>query len=320
MGRKRRYKFNRETLAYEVHITSLSSKLSRSSLLFVATLLISFGYYYLYANYLDLDNPKLLTLKRTNQELVNNLELINRRFEKAYHSLHSLEMRDNSLYRPIFGMEEIPKEIRDAGFGGVDRYGYLRNFERSGILSRTAFSIDQLYKRAYIQSRSFDDILQLAHTADEMTLCVPAIPPLNIGDKRVRLAASFGFRKDPFHGNYRMHSGVDLAGPLGMEVVATGNGRVISVSHDLFGYGNFVVVDHGFGYKSRYAHLKSISVTMGQFIKRGEKIGTLGNTGRSTGPHLHYEVIHKNRAVNPLNYYNRDVDEEGFLALINPSS
>ena len=114
-----------------------------------------------------------------------------------------------------------------------------------------------------------------------------------------------------------MHSGVDISGPLGEQIYATGNGKVIQVGHDFFGYGNYIIIDHGFGYKTRYAHLKNATVTIGRVVKRGEEIGFMGNTGRSKGPHLHYEVIYKNRPVNPLNYYNRDVDEEGFLALIN---
>ncbi|MPM35134.1 hypothetical protein SDC9_81724 [bioreactor metagenome] len=150
-----------------------------------------------------------------------------------------------------------------------------------------------------------------------MTLCVPAIPPVNIASSRIRYSSSFGYRRDPFHGDFRMHNGIDLSGPTGEHIYATGNGKVVEVGHDFFGYGNFVMIDHGFGYKTRYAHLKEANVTVGRIVKRGEVIGFMGNTGRSKGPHLHYEVIFKGRTVNPLNYYNRDVDEEGFLALIN---
>ncbi len=226
-------------------------------------------------------------------------------------------MRDNYVYRPVFGMEEIPQDIRNVGFGGTERYSYLENFEKSGILSKIAFNIDLLYKKAYVQTRSFDDLLQLAHNADEMSLCVPAIPPVNIASSKIRFSSNFGYRRDPFHGDYRMHSGVDISGPTGETVYATGNGKVIQVGHDFFGYGNFVMIDHGFGYKTRYAHLKNATVTIGRVVRRGEQIGLMGSTGRSKGPHVHYEVIYKNRPVNPLNYYNRDVDEEGFLALIN---
>lgn len=317
MSKNKKYKFNHETLAYEIHKIPARVRLSKGFLFFLISITISLGYYFIYTEYFKIETPKLLSLKRDNEELASRLELINRRFEALTQSLHSLEMRDNYVYRPIFGMEEIPQDIRNAGFGGTERYSYLENFEKSGVLSRTAYNLDVLYKKAYVQTRSFDDLIQLAHNADEMTLCIPAIPPVNIGSKKLRFAGDFGYRRDPFHGDYRMHSGVDLAGPVGESIYATGNGKVIEVGHDFFGYGNFIMIDHGFGYKTRYAHLKNATVAIGRIVKRGEAIGILGNTGRSTGPHIHYEVIYKNKPVNPLNYYNRDLDEEGFLALIN---
>lgn len=317
MSKNKKYKFNHETLAYEIHKIPARVRLSKGFLFFLISITVSLGYYFIYTEYFKIETPKLLSLKRDNEEMASRLELINRRFEALTQSLHSLEMRDNYVYRPIFGMEEIPQDIRNAGFGGTERYSYLENFEKSGVLSRTAYNLDVLYKKAYVQTRSFDDLIQLAHNADEMTLCIPAIPPVNIGSKKLRFVGDFGYRRDPFHGDYRMHSGVDLAGPVGESIYATGNGKVIEVGHDFFGYGNFIMIDHGFGYKTRYAHLKNATVAIGRIVKRGEAIGILGNTGRSTGPHIHYEVIYKNKPVNPLNYYNRDLDEEGFLALIN---
>ncbi|MEA4868149.1 MAG: M23 family metallopeptidase [Rikenellaceae bacterium] len=317
MTKNKKYKFNHETLAYEIHKIPARVRLSRGFFMFMMSVVLSLGYYYIYTEYFKLETPKLLSLKRSNEELASSLELVNKRFESLNKSLYALQMRDNYVYRPIFGMDEIPEDVRNAGFGGTDRYSYLQNFEKSGILSRTAFNLDVLYKKAYVQSRSFDDLAQLARNADEMTLCVPAIPPVNIASSRIRYSSSFGYRRDPFHGDFRMHNGIDLSGPTGEHIYATGNGKVVEVGHDFFGYGNFVMIDHGFGYKTRYAHLKEANVTVGRIVKRGEVIGFMGNTGRSKGPHLHYEVIFKGRTVNPLNYYNRDVDEEGFLALIN---
>lgn len=317
MTKNKKYKFNHETLAYEIHKIPARVRLSRGFFMFMMSVVLSLGYYYIYTEYFKLETPKLLSLKRSNEELASSLELVNKRFESLNKSLYALQMRDNYVYRPIFGMDEIPEDVRNAGFGGTDRYSYLQNFEKSGILSRTAFNLDVLYKKAYVQSRSFDDLAQLARNADEMTLCVPAIPPVNIASSRIRYSSSFGYRRDPFHGDFRMHNGIDLSGPTGEHIYATGNGKVVEVGHDFFGYGNFVMIDHGFGYKTRYAHLNEANVTVGRIVKRGEVIGFMGNTGRSKGPHLHYEVIFKGRTVNPLNYYNRDVDEEGFLALIN---
>jgi murein DD-endopeptidase MepM/ murein hydrolase activator NlpD len=318
MSKQRRYKFNPETLAYEIHKIPIRARFSKGFILFLMSIAMSVGYYYLYTQYFSLETPKLLSLKRSNDEMANRLELINRRFESANRTLITLQMRDNYVYRPIFGMEEIPQEVRNAGFGGVDRYSHLENFERSGILSKTAFNLDVLYKKAFVQSKSFDDVSLLAKNADEMTLCVPAIPPVNIASSKVRYSSSFGYRRDPFHGDFRMHTGVDLSGPLGEQIYATGNGKVIEVGYDFFGYGNFVLIDHGYGYKTRYAHLKSATVTIGRVVRRGEEIGIMGNTGRSKGPHLHYEVIYRNKPVNPLNYYNRDIDQSEFFNLLTP--
>ncbi len=320
MSKQKRYKYNPETLAYEIHNVPAKARFSKGFILFLISLFISLGYYFIYTEYLNLETPKMVSLKANNQELANRLELINRRFESANRSLMSLQMRDNYVYRPIFGMEEIPQDVRNAGFGGVDRYSYLENFEKSGILAKTAFNIDVLSKKTYIQSKSFDDVSKLAKNADEMTLCIPAIPPLDITSTRIRFSSSFGYRRDPFHGDFRMHSGVDLSGPVGEPIYATGNGKVIEVGFDFFGYGNYVLIDHGYGYKTRYAHLKSAAVTIGRVVRRGEEIGYMGNTGRSKGPHLHYEVIYRNRPVNPLNYYNRDIDREEFTSLLTPKS
>jgi murein DD-endopeptidase MepM/ murein hydrolase activator NlpD len=318
MPKKRRYKFNPETLVFELHKIPARARLSKGFFIFLLSIAVSFGYYTIYTRYFKLENPKMLSLIRKSEELTDKMELMNKRFEETNKTLLALEMRDNYVYRPVFGMEEIPSEVREAGFGGVDRYSYLKSFDRSGVLSRTAENIDILYKKAYLQSKSFDEVTMLARNADELSLCVPAIPPVDITSNKIRFSSSFGYRPDPFTGKYRMHDGIDLSGKVGDPVYVTGNGKVVEIGYDFFGYGNFIIVDHGFGYKTRYAHLKTSLVSMGRIVSRGEQIAVMGNTGRSKGPHLHYEVIYRNRTVNPLNYYNRDLKAEEFRALVTP--
>ena len=320
MSKNKSYKFNPETLAYEIHRISIRSRFSKGFLLFLLSIVVSVGYYFVYTSYLQLETPKMLSIRSTNAELANRLALMNRRFDEANRILNALQIRDNYVYRPIFGMEEISQDVRDAGFGGVNRYSYLETVDRSGILTSTVMNLDQLYKKAFIQSRSFDEVSQLAKNADEMALCVPAIPPVNIASKRIRFSSTFGYRPDPFNGAYRMHTGVDISGPVGEPIYSTGNGKVTEIGFDFFGYGNYIIIDHGFGYKTRNAHLKSSLITMGRSVKRGEQIAIMGNTGRSKGPHIHYEVIYRNRPVNPLNYYNRDIESDAFLALVSPAS
>ena len=320
MAKNRKYQFNTETLAYEIHNTSVKRRFARGIRVVVFSIVLSMAYYFVYTEYLGFEAPKTLSLKKDNESLMGKLELANRRFEEAGKTLLTLQMRDNYIYRPIFGMDEIPQDIRDAGFGGVDRYGYLNNFDRSGILSRTAHRLDVLYKKAFVQSKSFDDISILAKNADEMSVCIPTIPPLNIAQYKVRLSSGYGYRTDPFFGDIRMHQGVDLSYPAKdpVSIYATGRGTVIEVGYEYGGYGNFVLIDHGFGYKTRYAHLESVSITRGALVERGDVIGLMGNTGKSKGKHLHYEVIYRNRPENPINYFSRDLSDEEFTALITP--
>jgi Membrane proteins related to metalloendopeptidases len=133
-----------------------------------------------------------------------------------------------------------------------------------------------------------------------------------------RFASNFGIRTDPIYGTPRMHQGIDLAGKRGEPIYAVGNGKIVEVGFNFFGYGNEIVIDHGFGYKTRYAHLDKIFVKEGDVVERGDEIAALGNTGKSTGDHLHYEVIYRDRRVNPLNYYNQDIKGEEFMAMVKP--
>ncbi|MEZ7885263.1 MAG: M23 family metallopeptidase [Bacteroidales bacterium] len=316
MAKNKRYKFNPETLAYELHKIPIRARFSRGFVLFLLSLVASLIYYYIFTLYFGFETPKKLALKREEGELINKLELLSNRFREANKTLLVLQMRDNYVYRPIFGMEEISSEVRNAGFGGVNRYSYLEALDPNGVLAKSVINMDVLYKKTFIQSKSFDDVFQLAKNADEMSFCVPAISPVNITARRIRFSSSFGYRPDPFTGSYRMHTGIDLSGPVGEPIYATGNGRVVEIGHDFYGYGNFVLIDHGFGYKTRYAHLKMSMVMVGKPIRRGEQIGLMGNTGRSRGPHLHYEVIYRNRPVNPVNYFSRDIEAEDFNKFI----
>ena len=320
MAKNRKYNFNAETLAYEVHDVPVRTRWIKGAIVFGLSILLSLIYSFAYTDLLKLPMPKTLFIEKENEALMGKMELLNRRFENANKTLIALQMRDNNVYRPIFGMEEIPQDVRDAGFGGVDRYEYLSNFDHSGILRRTEYNLDVLYKKSFVQSKSFDDIAILAKNADEMSICIPAIPPVDITMKSVRFASAFGYRTDPFFGDIRMHQGIDLScQDRGMvNIYSTGKGRVAVVGHEVGGYGNYVLIDHGFGYKTRYAHLDKTLVKEGMSVDRGDVVGYMGNTGKSKGKHLHYEVIFRNRHENPVNYYNSDITKEEFGALIAP--
>ena len=316
MAKTRKYTFNPKTLSYEVKRRSRRSRVMRSVALFAGSVVLSLVYFWIYVSVLDFELPKTVMLKKKNAEWRSKVEVLNRQLDRYDEALGALQMRDDDIYRSIFGMHEIPAEVRNAGFGGVNRYEYLEGVGKDDLLKGTVMRLDVLTKKSYVQSKSFDEVAQLSKRAGDMASCIPAIPPVVPDRKIYRLSSSFGFRSDPFTGRSKRHTGVDFALKPGNPVYATGDGVVESVKFEFFGYGNSVVIDHGFGYKTRYAHLKSIGVVEGMKVKRGECIGESGNSGRSSGPHLHYEVLYRDRHVNPSNYYDLTITPEEYSTMV----
>lgn len=316
MPKDRRYIFNKETLTYEVVRQSRRSRVFKTLTLFAVSLLLAGFYFWIYVSVLGLEPPKTALLKKSNAEWSSRIEVLNRQLDQYNEDLTSLQMRDDDIYRSIFGMNEIPAAVRNAGFGGVNRYAHYDDIDSDGLLKRTAVRLDVLTKKSYVQSKSFDEVAQLSRRAGEMASCIPAIPPVNPDPKKYRLSSGFGYRRDPFTGRSKRHTGVDFALKPGNPVYSTGDGVVESVKFELFGYGNQIVIDHGFGYKTRYAHMKSIGVAEGMTVKRGECIGLSGNSGRSSGPHLHYEVMYKDAFVNPANYYDLSITPEEYSTMV----
>lgn len=316
MSMGKRYVFNSKTLSYEVKKRSKRSRFFRSLTLFAVSLGMAMFYFWLYAYVLDLEPPKTALLKKKNAEWCSRVEMLNRKLDESSEALTSLQMRDDDIYRSIFGMNDIPSEVRNAGFGGVNRYAHYDDVDPNGLLKKTAVRIDVLTKKTFVQSKSFDEVAQLSRRAGEMASCIPAIPPMNPDPKKYRFTSQFGYRRDPFTGRSKRHTGVDFAMKPGNPIYSTGDGVVESVKFELFGYGNQVVIDHGFGYKTRYAHLKSVGVAEGMKVKRGECIGLSGNSGRSSGPHLHYEVLYRGSHVNPANYFDLSITPEEYATMV----
>ena len=316
MSKTKKYTFNPRTLSYEVKKRSRRSRVMRSLVIFAASVVLSAVYLWIYVSVLEWELPKTVLLKKENAEWRSRMEVLNRHLDVCDESLVALQMRDDDIYRSIFGMHEIPAEIRNAGFGGVNRYEHLEGVGRNEQLRNTVMRLDVLTKKSYVQSKSFDEVALLSKRAGDMASCIPAIPPVVPDTKIYRLSSSFGYRKDPFTGKSKRHTGVDFALKPGNPIYATGDGVVESVKFEFFGYGNSVVIDHGFGYKTRYAHLKSIGVVEGMKVKRGECIGESGNSGRSSGPHLHYEVMYKGNYVNPSNYYDLTITPEEYSTMV----
>ena len=316
MSEPKHYIFNSKTLSYEVKRRSTKSRVFKTLAMFAVSLGMAALYFWIYSSVLGLESPKTVLLKKQSAQWEARAKVLNRQLDDYNDALTTLQMRDDDIYRSLFGMNEIPQEVRNAGFGGVNRYAHYDDVDPNGVLKKTAVRIDVLTKKTYVQSKSFDEVAQLSRRAGEMASCIPAIPPMNPDTKKYRFSSSFGYRKDPFTGRSKRHTGVDFAMKPGFPIYATGDGVVESVKFELFGYGNQVVIDHGFGYKTRYAHLKSVGVGEGMKVKRGECIGLSGNSGRSSGPHLHYEVLYKGNYVNPSNYFDLSITPEEYGTMV----
>lgn len=262
-------------------------------------------------NYIDSPKEKILKRELDNYEL--QTKLMSAKVEKLNGVVKELQERDASIYRAIFEADPISNSVRQGGFGGVDDYKDLQGYESTDDLVKIHSKLDQLSKQVYIQSKSFDELSKLAEKKTDFLAAIPAIQPIRNKDLR-KMASGFGYRLHPIYKTYKMHSGIDFTAPTGTPIYATGNGRVMSESGGS-GYGNHVVIDHGFGYKTLYGHLHKVKVKPGQVVKRGQLIGYVGNTGLSSGPHLHYEVIKSGNKINPINYFFNDLTESDYASM-----
>ncbi len=316
MANSKQYVFNSETLSYEVKKRSKLLGIVKTLLLVGGSVCLAVFYMWLYTSVFGRELPKTVLLKKENARWHSKLDVMNARLKVYSNDLLSLEFRDNDIYRSIFGMNEISSDVRNAGFGGVNRYAHYHDIDSRGIMKGMAQRLDVLTKKSYVQSVSFDEISELSKRAGEMAACIPAIPPMNPDPEMYRVSSSFGYRSDPFSKKSQKHNGVDFAMKSGTPLYATGDGVVESVKFQHFGYGHHLVINHGFGYKTKYAHMSTITVVEGMTIKRGECIGLSGNTGKSSGPHLHYEVLYKGAHVNPANYYDLTVTQEEYALMV----
>lgn len=266
----------------------------------------------------QIDSPNVQALKDDNARLTREVEVINRDFKAIDEALNALQGRDEGIYRKAMSAREYPEEYRLMGIGGSDRYARLADLPNSELLIATKKKLDALEGRIYAQSLSFDELAKLVKEKNKMLACIPAIQPVRNSDLKRRIGG-FGWRIDPIYRTRMMHSGLDFTADRGTEVYATGDGVVEVVESKRWGYGKSIVINHGFGYKTLYAHLSKFEVKQGQKIKRGELIGLIGSTGKSTGPHLHYEVIKGGQKVNPIGYFHSDLTPEQYEEMLEMS-
>ena len=258
--------------------------------------------------------------------LINELEqyklqykIMNDRLDKVQKVLADVQDRDDNIYRVIFEAEPVPSEIRKAGFGGVDRYEQLERIPNSEIVVNTAKRLDEITSQLVVQSKSYDEVFKLAKNKEKLIASIPAIQPVDFHDLR-RIGSLFGYRTDPFYKVTKFHEGIDFTAPVGTPIYATGDGVISVAEYNSGGYGNKIMINHGYSYETVYAHLSKIKVKVGQRVKRGEVIGLMGNTGKSTAPHCHYEVHKAGVPMNPIYFFFNDITPAEYQAMLELSA
>ncbi len=314
---KTKYRFNTRTLSYEKIELDWKQRILKFSTFFISSIFIGFLFYV--AAGVILDSPKEKLLKKENSHLKAQYDLLDKRLEQLSNVLADIQRRDDEIYRIIFEAEPIPKEIREAGFGGINRYKELEGYRNSDLIIESSKKLDKITKQLYIQTKSYDEVFNMAIKKEQMLASIPAIQPVSNKDLK-RMASGYGIRMHPIYKYRKMHTGMDFSAERGAEIYATGEGKVVHVESSNRGYGNHIIIDHGYGYQTLYAHMSSFNVRRGESVKRGQTIGFIGSTGTSVAPHLHYEVIKNGEKVNPINFYFNDLTPEEYEQMIEIAS
>lgn len=313
---KQQYHFNEETLTFSERKKTIGERIRMilgylATSAFIATGIVLLFFYFF-------DSPKEKSLKRENTQLRVQYDIVDNQLVNLSTILTEIQERDDNIYRAIFEADPIPSTIRDAGFGGANRYQDLKKLEAANLVIDTRTKLDILTKKLYVQSNSFDEIVDLVRNKEKMLMSIPSIMPVASKDLR-RVASGYGLRFHPIDKVTKFHHGMDFSAPTGTDIHATGNGIVEKVYRSS-SYGNTVIINHGYNHKTLYAHMSGFNVKQGQKVTRGQIIGFVGNTGRSAGAHLHYEVRKKGITQNPKNYYFNDLTPEQYETMIEKSA
>ena len=311
---KVKYYYDSENLAYRKIKTKKAKKIGVVLLFLVASALFGFLMFVVLLNTPYFETPKDRLQAREIDNLKLHYAILNKKIDELNAVTAAIEDRDNNLYRTYFNTAPISDEERKAGFKTKNRYAELEGFDNSALVKNTTQRVDILSKELAIQSQSLDEILQLAKAKDHLLSAIPAIQPVK-NENLKRMASGFGYRSDPFTKARKMHEGMDFTAKTGTPIYATGDGVVAKADNTASGFGNHIVIRHGYGYETLYAHLSKYKVRAGQRVKRGDIIGYVGSTGRSEAPHLHYEVHKNNKVVNPLNFYYGNISAVEYVAI-----
>ena len=316
---KVKYYYDHDTLSYrEIKVTN-KNRISGVLLFLLASFFFGITSLLILLNSDIINTPSEIAQKRSLENFKLQFDILNKKLGQLEKVIANIENRDNNLYRVYFEASPIPEEQRRAGFGGINRYKDLEGYDNSDLIINTTKRLDILTKQTVVQSRSLEEIESLAKNKASLIEAIPTIQPIKNKDL-TRVASGYGYRIDPFTKIRRFHYGMDFTAKRGTPIYATGNGIVKRADNRSSGYGKHIRIDHGFGYVSLYAHLSKYKVRRGQKVKRGDIIGYVGNSGRSVGPHLHYEILKDNKKINPLNFYYGNLSAQEYEALLTQSN
>ncbi len=305
------------TLSYEKFRLGWRQKLVRFFYFLVTTGVFATAFVFIWYNFFG--SPKERIQKRELEYMKLQYEMMTDRLGSLEALIADMQQRDDNIYRVIFEADPIPNSVRKAGYGGADRYEKMEGYSNSDLVIETAKKIDKIASQLYVQSKSYDEVFEMAKNKSVMLSSIPAIQPVKINDMR-RISSYFGVRVDPYYKVKKMHEGVDFSVPVGTNVFSAGQGKVIEADVSKWGYGKSLTIDHGFGFKTTYSHLNQFKVKVGDVVKRGQLIAKSGNSGKSTAPHLHYEVHKSNIAINPIHFFFNDLSPEEYEQIIELSS
>jgi murein DD-endopeptidase MepM/ murein hydrolase activator NlpD len=317
MAKQKRYIFNQLTQDFEVLETPKSRTFMRILLISLSVLGVAFLFAILLFTFIK--SPKEKAQARELEYMKLKYEILNDRLDDLEALMTDMEQRDNNLYRMMFEADPIPSQVRRSGFSDADRYADLYGYMNSDLVVSAARKMDVIASQLYNQSVSYDSLFVMARNKSDMLAHIPAIFPLKETEVKY-ISSYFGYRPDPIYKIEKFHSGMDFSANLGTEAYATGDGVVYDVERNEWGYGNMVILDHGYGYKTRYAHLLKPAVRKGQKVKRGQVIGYIGATGKATGVHLHYEVLKNDDQIDPINFFYQDLTPDEYDLILQQST
>ena len=312
---KVKYRYNPETLSYDIIKVSVKEKLKQWGIVFAVSMVVAIIYFAIYSHLFD--TPKERILSNNLKELKFHYHVLLQDLNEVDFLLSDIQKRDDNMYRTVLESEPIPNSIRQAGFGGVDRYEPLEGYLNSELMVNAAKHTDRILKQLYVQSISYDELISKAIRKEQMNASRPAILP--IPKKNITSTSRFGMRLNPVLKVWMMHYGLDFCARMGTPIYATGDGTVIKAEYNNGGFGNVVVIDHDFGYNTLYAHMQTMIAPVGSKVKRGQIIGTVGSTGRSAGPHVHYEVHINGRPVDPIHYVSSNLSPDEYVSFVEQS-